>query len=70
MGHFVLNIGLMFSKTDKAMAPKSGPRWSIVGLSMARKTRSGTFDGPGICKKWRPRRGALLFVIVLIFNCY
>jgi hypothetical protein len=32
----------------------SGPRWSIVGRSMARRIRSGTLVGPGICKKWRP----------------
>lgn len=29
-------------------APNSGPRWSIVGLSIARKMRSGTLVGPGI----------------------
>ena len=32
----------------------SGPRWSIVARSIARSTRSGTFVGPGICRKWRP----------------
>ena len=26
----------------------------IVGKSSARRTRSGTFEGPGICRKWRP----------------
>ena len=34
--------------------PNSGPRWSMVGRLMARKMRSGTGLGPGICKKWRP----------------
>ena len=34
--------------------PKAGPRWSMVGLSMARSTRSGTFVGPGIWRKCRP----------------
>src|SRR5258707_4526031 len=29
-------------------------RWSMTGMSMARRTRSGTGLGPGICKKWRP----------------
>ena len=28
--------------------------WSIVGWSIARRTRSGTLVGPGICRKWRP----------------
>ncbi len=32
----------------------SGPRWSIVGWSIARRMRSGTLVGPGICRKWRP----------------
>jgi hypothetical protein len=26
----------------------------MVGELMARKMRSGTGEGPGICKKWRP----------------
>src|ERR1700722_14310590 len=34
--------------------PKSGPRWSMVALSMARRTLSGTLVGPGICRKCRP----------------
>jgi hypothetical protein len=38
----------------------SGPRWSITGMSIARRMRSGTGVGPGICRKWRPaRRGSL-----------
>ena len=44
------------SSTSWPSAAKSGPRWSIVGASMARRTRSGTFVGPGICRKWRPLR--------------
>ena len=32
----------------------SGPRWSIVGRLIARRIRSGTGLGPGICRKWRP----------------
>ena len=35
-------------------AAKSGPRWSIVGMSIALSTRSGTFVGPGICRKCLP----------------
>src|SRR5205085_4130299 len=40
--------------TRRPSAPNSGPRWSIVGRLMARRMRSGTGDGPGICRKWRP----------------
>jgi hypothetical protein len=28
----------------------------MVGRSIALRTRSGTFVGPGICRKWRPLR--------------
>src|SRR5688572_11250544 len=44
----------MPSSTSFASTWNSGPRWSIVGRSMARSTRSGTLVGPGICRKWRP----------------
>ncbi len=37
-----------------ASAWNFGPRWSMVGRSMARRMRSGTFVGPGICRKCRP----------------
>ncbi len=37
-------------------ARNPGPRWSIVGRSIARRIRSGTLVGPGICRKWRPLR--------------
>src|SRR3990172_718856 len=40
--------------TSLPSTPKSGPRWSMVGKSMARRTRSGTLVGPGIWRKWRP----------------
>src|SRR6202011_2080476 len=36
-----------------------GPRWSMVGRSMARRTRSGTLVGPGIWRKWRPLLGGI-----------
>src|SRR3954465_2509115 len=42
------------ANTDFPRAANSGPRWSIVGKSMARRTRSGTLVGPGIWRKWRP----------------
>src|SRR5688572_13496942 len=44
----------MPSSTSFASTWNSGPRWSIVGRSMARSTRSGTLVGPGIWRKWRP----------------
>src|SRR5258706_15522689 len=53
-GWLVLKIGLSSARTSRPSTPNSGPRWSIVGRSMARSTRSGTFVGPGICRKWRP----------------
>src|SRR5437868_12639343 len=40
--------------TSLPRTEKSGPRWSMVGKSIARSTRSGTLVGPGICRKWRP----------------
>src|ERR1039457_1435289 len=45
----------MPASTLSPSAPNSGPRWSIVGRLMARRMRSGTGLGPGICRKWRPR---------------
>src|SRR3954447_18857993 len=44
------------ARTSLPSSAKPGPRWSIVGASVARSTRSGTFVGPGICRKWRPDR--------------
>src|SRR5215469_8638325 len=41
----------------------SGPRWSIVGIAIACSTRSGTFVGPGIWRKWRPVCGDAMFLI-------
>src|SRR6478752_1436329 len=40
--------------TRRPNTPNSGPRWSIVGRLIARRIRSGTGLGPGICRKWRP----------------
>src|SRR3954466_13559263 len=45
----------------KPSSAKSGLRWSIVGKSMARRTRSGTLVGPGICRKWRPAALAMRY---------
>src|SRR3954471_16531097 len=47
-------IVLMPSSTRFPSLPNSGPRWSITGMSIARRMRSGTGVGPGICRKWRP----------------
>src|SRR6185312_582367 len=47
-------MAFMPSSTSLPSSANSGPRWSIVGFSIARNTRSGTFVGPGICRKWRP----------------
>src|ERR1043166_16925 len=47
-------IVLMPSSTRLPSLPNSGPRWSITGMSIARRMRSGTGVGPGICRKWRP----------------
>src|ERR1700742_4022505 len=49
-----LKIVLMPSRTRLPSLPNSGPRWSITGMSIARRMRSGTGVGPGICRKWRP----------------
>src|SRR5688572_213125 len=49
-----LKIVLMPSSTRRPSLPNSGPRWSITGMSIARRMRSGTGVGPGICRKWRP----------------
>ena len=59
-GPEVLKMVLMPASTFRPSALNSGPRWSMTGMSMARRMRSGTGVGPGICRKWRPaRRGAL-----------
>src|SRR3954454_12111757 len=49
-----LKIVLMPSSTRLPSLPNSGPRWSITGMSIARRMRSGTGVGRGICRKWRP----------------
>ena len=49
-----LKMVLMPSSTRRPSLPNSGPRWSITGMSIARRMRSGTGVGPGICRKWRP----------------
>jgi len=47
-GFSVWKTAFMPSRHDLANSAKPAPRWSIVGLSMARRTRSGTLVGPGI----------------------
>src|SRR5205085_6314490 len=53
-GFAVLKIVLMPSRQRLARLANSGPRWSMIGVSIARSTRSGNGVGPGICRKWRP----------------
>src|SRR5205823_339403 len=53
-GLLVLKMVLMPSRHFFASLANSGPRWSMIGVSIARSTRSGSMVGPGICRKWRP----------------
>ena len=53
-GWRVWKICWMPASTCRPSAPNSGPRWSMVGRLIARRMRSGTGLGPGICRKWRP----------------
>src|SRR5215475_14104758 len=53
-GLVVLKMVLMPSRHFFASRANSGPRWSIMGVSIARSTRSGSGVGPGMCKKCRP----------------
>src|SRR4029453_6661559 len=55
----VLKIRCMPSSTSRPSRAKSRLRWSMVGRSIARSTRSGTLVGPGICRKCRPLRKAM-----------
>src|SRR5262245_32045794 len=52
---------LIPSRTRRPSRWNSGPRWSMVGMSIARRTRSGTGVGPGIWRKWRPAVRAEFF---------
>ena len=53
-GCLVRNTRCMAASTAWPISANSGPRWSMVGMSMARSTRSGTLVGPGICRKCLP----------------
>src|SRR5689334_22999039 len=53
-GLVVLKMVLMPSRQRLASLENSGPRWSMIGVSMARRIRSGSGVGPGMCRKWRP----------------
>src|SRR5438105_12408104 len=53
-GLLVLKIVLRPSRQRLVSLANSGPRWSMIGVSIARSTRSGSGVGPGICRKWRP----------------
>ncbi len=53
-GSAVPKTGRRSRRSSPNSALKSGPRWSMVGADMARRTSSGTLLGPGIWRKWRP----------------
>src|SRR5262249_17060150 len=53
-GLVVLKMDLMPSRQRRASLANSGPRWSMIGVSIARRMRSGSGVGPGMCRKWRP----------------
>ena len=61
-GPEVWNTRWQPSSTVRPSLAKSGPRWSIVGMSMARRTRSGTLLGPGIWRKCRPALWAVFLM--------
>src|ERR1700722_10112159 len=62
-GLAVLKMVLMPSSARLARLANSGPRWSMMGGSIARRTRSGIWVGPGICRKWRPAMREAFLVI-------
>ena len=62
-GCSVWKIVLMPASTRAPSSRKAGPRWSIVGMSIARRIRSGTLVGPGICRKWRPGERAAAWLM-------
>src|SRR3981189_2871428 len=62
-GFVVLKMVLIPSRHFLASLANSGPRWSMIGVSIARSTRSGSTVGPGICRKWRPTGGEEVFDI-------
>src|SRR5690606_29262100 len=64
-GFLVLKIVLTPSSTRRASCANSGPRWSMIGMSIARRTRSGKGLGPGICRKCRPAVRARLVAMFL-----
>src|ERR671915_551096 len=65
-GLVVLKIVLMPSRQRLASLANSGPRWSIIGVSMARSTRSGSGVGPGMCRKCRPIGREEFFAIAVV----
>ena len=42
------------SEQARVSSGKAEERWSSIGRSIARRTRSGMFVGPGTKRKWRP----------------
>src|SRR5208283_2968895 len=54
LAEVVLNTGFKPSRQARLNSGKMGERWSSIGTTMARKTRSGTLLGPGTNRKLRP----------------
>src|SRR5262249_34893936 len=53
-GLVVLKMVLRPSRQRLVRRANSGPRWSMIGVSIARKMRSGSGEGPGMWRKCRP----------------
>src|SRR3981081_3204324 len=62
-GVVVLKMLLIPSRQRRPSLANSGARGPSIGVSVARRTRSGSGVGPGICRKWRPGRREEFFDI-------
>ena len=52
--YVVLNTGFRPVSKVRVSSGKMGERWSSIGTTIARRTRSGTLVGPGTNRKLRP----------------
>src|SRR5882762_8097965 len=69
-GLVVLKMVLMPSRQRRASLANSGPRLSMIGRSMARRMRSGSGVGPGMCRKWRPGMREEFFDMIFLRFSY
>src|SRR5262245_7015506 len=53
-GLVVLKIVLMPSRQRRVRWKNSGQRWCMIGVSRALRMRSGSGEGPGMCRKSPP----------------